>query len=58
MEPLLDSSAVRIGLVVAGALAAFIVLRSTLRVTARLLKVGCLSLAGVALVLWLVTWVT
>ncbi len=58
MEPLLDSSAVRIGLMLAGALAALIVLRSTLRVTARLLKIGCLSLAGVALALWLVTWVT
>lgn len=58
MEALLGNPVVRIGLMVAGAVAAFVVLRSALRVTARLVKVGCLSLAGLALVLWLIGWVT
>ncbi len=58
MEPLLETSMVRFGLMAAGALAAFLVLRSTLRATARLARVGCLSLVGLALVIGLVNWIT
>ncbi len=58
MEALLGNSVVQIGLMAAGALAGFVVLRSALRATARLVKVGCLSLAGLALVIWLIGWVT
>lgn len=58
MELLLDDTAVRIVLMVAGVLGAFVVARSMLRASLRLIRVGCLSLAGLALVLWLINWVT
>lgn len=54
METLMGSMWIRIALVVVGAAVAFIVLRAVLRVTARFLTIGCLSLAALAAIVWLV----
>ncbi|MEW6569208.1 MAG: hypothetical protein AB1449_13785 [Chloroflexota bacterium] len=58
METLLGSTVVKIALAAVGAAVAFVILRAMLRVAARFLAIGCLSLAALALVVWLVGWMT